>query len=339
MNGRELIEAVLSGRRPSRVPVLASSLANAIWLKKVPQRRFHTDSQLLSRTVVDVARDFGIDGIYVSSDNWIIHEALGGRVMFPEDDEPWGGDGPLLQDWGTLDRLHVPDPERDGRMPLMLDAARRVVEEVGDELFVEANIDSGPFQLLLTLRGSEDGCLDAMQSPEQVHAFMEFATEVVSAYGRAMARTGVHAVQFGESSASLVSPRLYRELILPYDQRVIRAIHEEGVAVFLHVCGRSSHLHELLVQTGADCLEVDSPVDLDELFDTVGSSMAVRGNVDTRLLQSGPCEVIAEAARACLEKGAKPGRRFILSPGCGVPKYTPPAHVKALVAAAAAGVC
>jgi len=334
MTGRQRIEAVLSGRPPDRVPVLASSLANAIWLKKVPQKRFHTDPEVLARTVIDISRDFGVDGIYVSSDNWILHEALGGRVFFPDDDEPWGEGGPLLKDAATLERLRVPDPRTDGRMPLMLDAARRVVEEAGDELFIEANIDSGPFQLLLTLRGSEDGCLDAMQEPEQTRAFMEFATEALIVYGRAMARTGVHAIQFGESSASLVSPELYRELILPYDRRVIAAIRAEGVAVFLHVCGRSSHLDGLLAQTGADCLEVDSPVDLDRLFDAVGPSMAVRGNVDTRLLQSGPPEAIVEAARACTEKGTKPHRRFILSPGCGVPKYTPPEHVRALVTAA-----
>ena len=334
MNGRQRIEAVLSGRKPDRVPVLASSLANAIWLKSVPQRRFHTDAAVLARTVIDVAREFGIDGVYVSSDNWIIHEALGGGVVFPDDDEPWGANMPLLKDRDALRHLHVPDPEKDGRMPLMLDAARRVVEEVGHELFVEANIDSGPFQLFLTLRGSEDGCLEAVQEPEKTREFMEFATETLIAYGRAMAGTGVHAIQFGESSASLVSPALYRDLILSYDQRVIAALQQEGVAVFLHVCGRSSHLNQLLAASGADCLEVDSPVDLEELFTSVGPKMAIRGNVDTILLQNGPVEEIAEAARVCLSKAAKPDRRFILSPGCGVPKYTPPEHVRTLVAVA-----
>jgi MtaA/CmuA family methyltransferase len=331
VNGKERIEAVLAGRKPDRVPVLASSLANAVWLKKIPQHKFHSDAAVLARTVVDIAKEFGIDGVYVSSDNWIIHEALGGGVTFPDDDEPWGRGGPLLKDWRDFRSLEVPDPEKAGRMPLMLEAARRVVEEVGDRLFVEANIDSGPFQLFLTLRGSEAGCLEAVQEPDKVHKFMEFASEVVIAYGRAMAGTGVHAIQFGESSASFVSPELYGDKVLAYDQRVIAALREEGVSVFLHVCGRSSHLDKLLADSGADCLEVDSPVDLENLFATVGSSMTIRGNIDTMLLQNGPVEAIAEAARACLETGTKPHRRFILSPGCGVPKYTPPEHVRILV--------
>ena len=269
MNGRERIESVLSGRTPDRVPVLASSLANAVWLRGVPQRQFHTDSTVLARTVVDATRAFATDGVYVSSDNWIIHEALGGRVLFPEDDEPWGEGSPLLNDWETLARLRVPDPQKDGRMPMMLEAAHRVVEEVGRELYVEANIDSGPFQLLLSLRGSEQGCLDAALDVARVAEFMEFATEVVTAYGLAMARTGVHAIQFGESSAGLVSPEMYRDLILPYDKRVIAALQGAGVRVFLHVCGQSAHLKNLLAKTGADCLELDALVDLDRMFPAV----------------------------------------------------------------------
>jgi len=339
MNGKERIQAVLSGTKPDRQPVLASSLANAIWLKGIPQRRFHTNATVLADTVIGITRDFGVDGVYVSSDNWIIHEALGGQVIFPDDDEPWGDGGPLLADWDKLAELTVLDPAKAGRMPLMLEAARRAVQEVGDELYVEANIDSGPFQLLLTLRGSEAGCVDAVQDIDRVHEFLEFATQVVIAYGRAMARTGVHAIQFGESSASLISPSMYRDLILPYDRRIIEALHEESVAVFLHVCGQSSHLDELLAATGADCLEVDSPADLDKLFTVLGGKMAVRGNVDTMLLQNGPIDAIKAAARSCIAKGTQPGRRFILSPGCGVPKYTPPEHVHALVQVSQEAAC
>jgi uroporphyrinogen decarboxylase len=334
MTGKERVEAALAGRKTDRVPVLASALANAVWLRGVPQRQLHQDPVVLAESVVSAARAFGADGVYVSSDNWIIHEALGGKVFFPEDDEPWGSGAPLLSDWNVLAGLSVPDPHRAGRMPMMLQAARRVVQAVGDELFVEANIDSGPFQLLLSLRGSEEGCLDAVQRPPQLEEFMSFATQVIIAYGRAMARTGVHAIQFGESSAGLVSPDMYRELILPCDRKIIAALQSEGVKVFLHVCGRSTHLRHLLAQTGADCLELDAMVDLDEMFEAVGDRIAIRGNVDTMLLQNGPPDQIERAARQCIEKAARGRRRFILSPGCGVPKYTPLDHVRSLVAAA-----
>jgi uroporphyrinogen-III decarboxylase len=90
ISGRQRIEAVLAGRQPDRVPVLASTLAHAAWMRGVPQRKLHTNAATLAQTVVEASRQLGLDGIYLSSDNWIVHEALGGKVVFPEDEEPWG---------------------------------------------------------------------------------------------------------------------------------------------------------------------------------------------------------------------------------------------------------
>jgi MtaA/CmuA family methyltransferase len=334
MNGRQRVRALLAGGKLDRVPVLASTLANAAWLKGMPQHAFHTDPDGLARTVVDVSREVGVDGVYVSSDNWIIHEALGGEVLFPEDDEPWGLDCPLVREWGDLKGLRVPDPQGAGRMPMMLDAARRAVERAAGELYIEANIDSGPFQLALTLCGSERVLVSVTEEPDRVREFMEFGTQVAIAYGRAMARTGVDAIQFGESSASLVGRDVYEELILPYDQRVIAALQKENVAVFLHVCGNSRHLLDSLSRSGADCLELDALVDLDDAFATVGTRTAIRGNVDTALLLEGPVSGISEAARDCIAKAHRNRGRLVLSPGCGVPKFTPLAHVRSLVAVA-----
>ena len=169
-------------------------------MQGVAQHRFHTDAETLADCVVAASRALRLDGVYVSSDNWILHEALGGKVVFPEDEEPWGH-GPLVKTWDDLRRLTVPDPHRSGRMPMMLAAAEYATNLVGQDLYIEANIDSGPFQLALTLRGVEQGMIDLTDEPDHFHELLEFATEVVIAYGRAMAQTGVDGVQFGESSA------------------------------------------------------------------------------------------------------------------------------------------
>ncbi|HOF39785.1 MAG TPA: uroporphyrinogen decarboxylase family protein [Candidatus Hydrogenedentes bacterium] len=334
MNGRERIRNLLEGRPVDRTPVLASTLANAAWLRKIPQGKFHGDAHTLARTVIDVSDQMGLDGIYISSDNWILHEALGGALILPEDDEPRGVKHHLLDSIDELTGLRVPDPQRDGRMPMMLEAARKAVELADGRLFVEANIDSGPFQLALTLLGSEQAIMVALREPERFHDLLEFNTQVAIAYGYAMAQCGVDAIQFGESSASLVSSELYREMVLPYDQRLIAALKAEGVKVFLHVCGNSTHLLDDLEASGADCFELDAMVDLDVAFARIGNRIVLRGNVDTLLLLNGPVEEIHAAAARCMEKARAGGGRLILSPGCGVPKYTPAHHVAALVTAA-----
>jgi uroporphyrinogen decarboxylase len=333
MTGKERASAVIHGKAFDRPPVFASTLAGAAWMQGISQKAFHTCAEKLVDCVVKTSRALKLDGIYVSSDNWIIYEALGGEVMFPEDDEPWGK-GALVTDWQDIGRLSLPDPLQPGRMPMMLDAARRVVAAAGNELYVEANIDSGPFQLAMTLREPQQALLDLEDEPDALRELLEFGAELAIAYGKAMARTGVDGIQFGESSASLVGRRVFEDLILPYDQRVIAALKAEGVDVFLHVCGNSKHLMDGLASSGADCLELDAKVDLDKVFSKVGSRTCVRGNVDTILLLNGPVKSIEAAALTCLRKSRAANGRLILSPGCGVPKYTPAEHVLALVSAA-----
>ena len=295
------------------------------------QLRLHRRDEFRLYGVGLKLRELRLDGAYISSDNWIVHGALGGQIDFPEDDEPWGR-GPVLDDWAKLDDLAVPDPQRDGRMPFMLAAARKAIELGAGELFIEANIDSGPFQMAGILRGAEALMYDLILAPDQVHRLLEFCTEVVTDYGAAMARTGVDAVQFGDSTASLVSREAYLEFVKPYQRRAVAAIRDAGAYPFLHVCGNSNHVSGELAEAGAACVEIDAPADLGRTMEVFGDRAVIRGNVATTLIEKGPLEEIRRAARQCVRSAR--GGRLILSPGCGVPKGTPREHIRALVAVA-----
>lgn len=328
MTGQKRVRNLLDGEPVDRVPVMASLIAAAAEIRRIPQCKIHQDPAMNASTLLGVCGELGLDGAYISSDNWIVYSALGGVVDFPADDEPMGR-GPLLDDWDKLDDFTVPDPETAGRMPFMLAAARRAVEENRDKLFIEANIDSGPFQMAGILRGAEPLMLDIVLEPRKVHRLLEFCTEVARAYGAAMARTGVDAVQFGDSTASLISLEMYEEFVEPYQLPVVEMIREGGAYPFLHVCGNSNHLNTRLAATGAACVEIDAPTDLKRTLETFGDHAVVRGNVATMLLRDGRVEEIECSARQCL-KAAGSGR-LILSPGCGVPRGTPPENVRALV--------
>jgi len=126
MTGRERIARLLRGETVDRVPVMASFIAAGAEWRGIPQSRLHCDADTLAETLVGLTRDFGLDGAYVSSDNWIIHGALGGEIRFPENDEPVGP-RPVLADWDRLEALNVPDPRVADRMRFMLEVARNAV--------------------------------------------------------------------------------------------------------------------------------------------------------------------------------------------------------------------
>ena len=66
----------------------------------------------------------------------------------------------------------------------------------------------------------------------------------------------------GDAAASLLSPALVEEFVLPYEKRVVEGIHQAGGLVKLHICGNSQHFLGQLVTNGADLYNVDHMVDL-----------------------------------------------------------------------------
>jgi MtaA/CmuA family methyltransferase len=328
MTGRERILRLLDRKKIDRPPVMASFIAAGAYWRHIPQKRIHTDPDFNADTIITLSREFGLDGAYISSDNWIIHHAMGGTVIFPEDDEPWGHPA-VLTEWDKLSDLTVPDPEKAERMSFMLKAVRKAVELNNNELFLEANIDSGPFMMAGILRGMERFMYDLSLCPEKVHELLRFCTDVVIEYAKAMARTGADGIQFGDSSATLISTEMYEEFVEPYQKPVIDAIREEGVYPFLHVCGNSNHISGHLGSAGASCVEIDSPADLKKTVEFFKDRSVIRGNVDTILLKDGTAGDVCKSAFSCMEDARN--SRFILSPGCGVPRETPKENIRALV--------
>ena len=331
LSGRERIRRLLDDKPVDRTPVMASFIAWGAEARGIPQHRIHQEPEINAATLVGMSRELGLDGAYISSDNWIVHSALGGRVEFPEDDEPMGHPA-VLDEWDKLDDLKVPDPQTAGRMPFMLQAARAAVAIDSKDVFLEANIDSGPFQMAGILRGAEQLMLDVALEPAKTHRLLAFCVKVAVTYARAMAATGVDGIQFGDSTASLISLDMYEEFVGPYQRPVIDAIRQAGVYPFLHVCGNSNHLTASLAESGAACVEIDAPADLRKTIEAFGQRVVARGNVATMLLRQGTPAEVGTAARECL--AAAGSGRLILSPGCGVPRGTPQANLRALVTVA-----
>ena len=110
-------------------------------------------------------------------------------------------------------------------MPTVLAAARSVMAKAGEAFYVQANIDTGPFSLAAVLRGTETFLLDLATADEKdLGDLLEFCTEVVVAYGRAMIATGVHGIQFGDATASLISPHDFARFVLPWQRRALEAL-------------------------------------------------------------------------------------------------------------------
>jgi MtaA/CmuA family methyltransferase len=185
----------------------------------------------------------------------------------------------------------------------------------------------GPLAEYGDLRGVENAMLDLIDEPG---VFAEAGRVIIQnaiAFAVAQVKAGADMIGIGDSAASLISPAMYAELILPLEQKLIAAIHEAGAAAKLHVCGDISNIVQHMAKSGTDIIDVDWMVSLAEARELAGPHVTLCGNFNpTGVLFEGSPQDVADAARDCLE--AAPDR-FILMPGCEVPPGTPEQNIRA----------
>ena len=115
-------------------------------------------------------------------------------------------------------------------------------------------------------------------------------------------------------------PAHYEEFNLPYITELIAGLRKAGAIVKYHVCGRTAALLPLFAQLGADILNLDSLVDLASARRILGETLVIKGNIDpSGIMWQGTPEEVRAAARHSIDAAGRNGR-FILSPGCELPR-------------------
>jgi [methyl-Co(III) methanol-specific corrinoid protein]:coenzyme M methyltransferase len=182
----------------------------------------------------------------------------------------------------------------------------------------------GPFTLACQLAGLSEVVMTALRKPAAVRPWLDLAVEAGLEYARRQVAAGADAMCVEDMSASLdlTSPGIYRSLILPAHQRLVAAI---PAPVILHICGSNTRILELLCETGADALSLESKTDLASAVSL--RACAVLGGVDpVRTLLHGTLEDVRRACAQDLDAGV-----HILAPGCGLPPDVPTANLQEMV--------
>lgn len=186
-------------------------------------------------------------------------------------------------------------------------------------------------------RGRERALIDLMDNPELSKRIMDRGLEVSKVYAHALVEIGVDALYIGDpsSSCSLISPAQFREFCLPRFTDFCSELHKKDILIYIHICGNSSPLLEMLADTGTDCVEPLDPmggVSVADAKKRVGDRIALMGGVDTVSLLNGSPEEVKKESENCIAEGGPDG--YILAAGDMVPDFAPEENVRAMVAAA-----
>ena len=177
---------------------------------------------------------------------------------------------------------------------------------------------------------------DLYKNKEWAHQLLETCTQAgIKFIDEILKRKSLPIIVEPIGSASLVSPKHFKEFVAPYLKRMADHIHANGggLPAVLHICGKTKANWAAMREADFDIWSLDN-VDMGEAKDAVGDRVALVGNlIPANLLKNTVEEVDAEAKIIC-EKAMGSPRGFILGSGCEVPINTPPENVDALINAA-----
>jgi uroporphyrinogen decarboxylase len=336
MSPYERLMGALSGSPTDRVPVAPIVRE---WCARQAGFKFSDIMKSASKYVFAQyysAKAFELDALW---DLWGVHaeaEAMGSVLKVP-DDMACSVDRPAISDYERdLGKIKLLNPQKDGRLPLVLEGVRQLKDLSGGTFPVLGYVQ-GPFRLASMLRGAEIIMKDMVKKDGHLEEFLEFCTEALIVYATALVQAGVDVIWIGDptSSGDAISKRMWMAYGFPYTKRLVSAIKHNRVKVLMHICGDTSDRLDTFVETGIDAMSVDEKVDLAYARKVMGDDICLWGNISpTKTLFFGKPEDVDREVKACIDKGVAKNGNFVLCSGCMVPAEVPVENMKAMVNAA-----
>ena len=210
---------------PDRVPVYAQMHEFVLHELNADPRQFYTDPELLVRGTLEVMEAYGIDVPVLDYDSYNIEaEALGQEIIYPQDGMPdVDRTKPLIREKADLEKIQLPNFEKDGRFPAVLEMNRLFCEMAGG--LEGTPCFCAPFSLAANIRGIEQLLMDMYLDPEFARELLDRVTDDVlipwilrlkTVCPRATGISGNDAA----ASLPIVNPDILKEWILPYVARL-----------------------------------------------------------------------------------------------------------------------
>ena len=171
---RELVRGLFEGKDTASIPFIPWISSFAAQLEQVPVSKMLSDAGLLSRALINSQKLFGYDAIINVFDPSLEAEACGCRIN-------WSDGGVLpevishpLNEGVSVEELNVSGFEKKGRLPVVIDATKRLHIIKGKEVAIACLVTS-PLTLAVHLKGKS--VLDDLNQGK------EEATEIVETTG------------------------------------------------------------------------------------------------------------------------------------------------------------
>jgi len=254
-------------------------------------------------------------------------EAYGAVVEEPDGNNIPTISTPILSSAEEVMALELFDPQKDGRLPLVLSVGKKLQQD-----FPEADIRipvSGPVSIVSTLMGIEEFLMGMAMEPERIREALQHIADGQVAFCKEIDLQGLD-ITFFESAAAppLISPKQFHAVVLPVLKSMMQTISEiVGHSLAFVIGGDTTPILDSILETQTGYLICPSETDQEAFMKKIWhrTDVTVRVNMDPKILVFGTWdEIKAEVDRIL---SLTQGRENVCL-GTGVLPYeTPPENV------------
>jgi uroporphyrinogen decarboxylase len=335
MDSVERIRRTLAFQACDRPPVVPQVFAHAALACGRTVDAYLSSGAVAALCQIEAQAHYGYDAMFAVLDLTLEAEAAGGEIASRQGLYPAVSRPPCTPE-DDFTRLTVPDPATAGRMPMVLEMARRLRAARGDEALV-VGLVQGPMTLAVQFLGMQQALYLAADDPDRFLQLLDHTEAVGRAFGLAQLAAGAHLVLVFEPAASpeVVPPGLFREMISPRLARSFAAFAHGGtIGNWLHIAGKAAAVLPRYAALGADIGNFDYCVDPAALLGALSDSrLCLDGNLKPlSFITDAPADIERESRQLLRLFDRRGG--FILSSGCEIPPESQEANVAAMVRSA-----
>ncbi|MGN0704292.1 MAG: uroporphyrinogen decarboxylase family protein [Lentihominibacter sp.] len=319
--GKELILKTLRHEKTDEIPWVPFAGVHAGQLKGFTAEEMLTNADNIVESLVEVNKLYMPDGLPVLFDLQVEAEILGCDLLWAKDNPPSVKSHPLAAEKTIPCQCKIPTPE-SGRLPMILDAMKRVKKEIGDDVALYGLI-CGPFTLASHLRGS-DIFMDMMKDKDYVKDLMAYCGQVAVKMCEMYIDAGMDVIAVVDPLISQVSPKMIEKLLSESFIGVFDYIRSRDCLSSFFVCGNATNQIEVMCKMGPDGVSIDENVDLAKAKEITDKyNIAIGGNIPltTTMLHGTQQDNIKSVID--LIDSVEDKTNFIVSPGCDMPYATP----------------
>ena len=255
---KELVRGLFERKEPDKVPFIPWVCSFAAKLEQVPIQTMVSDAGILSKALINAQKLFGYDAIINIFDSTLEAEACGCKINWSDSEKLPEVISHPLSEGAAIGDLDTPDFEKRGRLPVVLEATKRLNIIKGKDVAI-AGLVTGPLTIAGHLKG-EAFLDDLNQGKDEALEIIEAAGSVGLKLCRTYCELGVDLIAIAEEMLGQISPEMSKVIASS-----LRSIW--NVVRFYNV-------HSLILGKGCNDGHIEPVLDLQ------AEGVALSGNID-----------------------------------------------------------